>query len=370
VFIPRLDLRSIEFGDPQLLWLLVLPGLLLCVWLWRLLARRADARRLRERRTVPIQDRLAVLGDLPFWLCLILASALLVLALARPHGPAIALRQGGIDLVILQDASASMRVRDVTGDRWQRSMRFLRVLGDSLSWKSDRIALAVFARIAAPQIRLTKDPNTFFFFLDHLERQPPFRIEEESTWDTNLELGIHWGIRLVERDEELHGPSQNAHIFLMLSDGEAWSGEVADSLERAVERGIPVFAIGVGTLAGGRMPEYTPGPNEMADSEVPTHSRLDRDGMQQIAAAGGARYFELDRDTDRDIANAIVDYGKRIAPTVGVTEEVEELYWRFLSLAALVGAVGLVFLRERTELWLLFAAAAVIFVGSTAILGL
>ena len=35
-----------------------------------------------------------------------------------------------------QDGSASMRVKDVAGDRWQRSMRFLRTLGDSLSWKT------------------------------------------------------------------------------------------------------------------------------------------------------------------------------------------------------------------------------------------
>ena len=60
-------------------------------------------------------------------------------------------------------------------------MRFLRLLGDSLSWKNDRIALALFAHIAAPQIRLTKDPNTFFFFLDHLDKEPPFRIEDDTT---------------------------------------------------------------------------------------------------------------------------------------------------------------------------------------------
>ena len=61
------------------------------------------------------------------------------------------------------------------------------------------IALALFAHVAAPQIRLTKDPNTYFFFLDHLDQAPPFRIDDATTWDTNLELGVYWGIRLVER---------------------------------------------------------------------------------------------------------------------------------------------------------------------------
>ena len=112
-------------------------------------------------------------------------------------------RTSGIDLVVLQDGSASMRVRDVQGDRWRRSMAFLRTLGESLQWEDDRVALALFATIAAPQIRLTRDPNTFFFFLDHLEDEPPFRLEDDTTWDTNIERGIYWGLRLIDNDEEM-----------------------------------------------------------------------------------------------------------------------------------------------------------------------
>ena len=53
--------------------------------------------------------------------------------------------------------------------------------------------------------RLTNDPNTVFFFLDHLHDRPPFRLEDDTTWDTNLEQGIAWGLRLIEKDQELHG---------------------------------------------------------------------------------------------------------------------------------------------------------------------
>jgi hypothetical protein len=62
---------------------------------------------------VPVRERFAPLGDLPFWLCLILSSIFLILALARPHGPATAVRSGGVDVVVLQDGSASMYVKDV-----------------------------------------------------------------------------------------------------------------------------------------------------------------------------------------------------------------------------------------------------------------
>lgn len=364
-----IDFARVTFSEPAFLWLLVVPAILFVLWIWRLTRRRVDLRLLARQRTLPVAERYATLGDLPFWLCLIVASAILVVAIARPRGPATAVRQGGIDLVILQDGSASMRVKDVVGDRWQRSVRFLRTLGDALSWNSDRAALALFAHIAAPQIRLTRDPNTFFFFLDHLDNAPPFRINDATTWDTNLELGVHWGLRLIERDEELHGKNSNTKMFVMLSDGESWSGEVAKSLEDATARNIPLYVVGVGSLAGGALPAFRDEHGEIViDPEVPATSRLDRAGLQRIALAGGGQYFELDRDGDRYIANSIVDAGRTMAPSLGAVEESEDLYWRFLAAAALFPPLGLLFLRDRPEVWMLTVGAVAILAGVFAIL--
>jgi len=368
--IPRIQLGAITFGEPDYLWLLVVPVLLVAVWVWRLLVRRGETHRVQRARVAPMPTRFAFAGDLPFWLCLILASTFVILALARPRGPTIALRQAGMDLIILQDGSASMRVKDVPGDRWQRSTRFLRMLGDSMSWTDDRIAMTVFARIATPQVRLTRDPNTFFFFLDHLEKQPPFRVEDDSSWDTNLELAIHWGLRIIEKDKEVHGPSKNAQLFVLLTDGEAWSGEVESALREAVEANVPLHVIGMGTIGGGKMPEWVPkSEEELADPDTPLFSRLDRPGLQKIAAVGGGMYFELDRDSDRKVANAIIDAAKRRAPSIGVTEQAEELYWRFLMAAALFVLLGLLFLREQSELWIQLAGGALVLTLLTTIIG-
>ena len=280
-----------------------------------------DLRRLRARRSVPIRERFPLGGDLWLWFFLILSAASLAIALARPRGVTTIVGRSGIDIVILQDGSASMHVTDVAPMRWARSMAFLRLLGDSLSWADDRMALTVFAHIATPQIRLTRDPNTVFFFLDHLHARPPFRLEDDTTWDTNLEQGIAWGLRLLEKDRELHGPSPNGKLFVLLSDGESWSGEVARSIERAAREHVPLQVIGVGTLGGGDLPA-TVIDGEAAPS--PGRSRLERASLQRIAAAGGGQYFELDREPDRDIANAIIDAGRRQAPVTteqGATEE-------------------------------------------------
>jgi Ca-activated chloride channel family protein len=352
---------SVVFRQPEYLWLLIAPGALLLLWAWRLYQRRRDVRELVARRIVPARQRFGVAGDLPFWLFVVLATASLIVALAKPSAPTKTLRRAGIDVVILQDASASMYVKDVGGglNRWERSMQFLRLLGDSLSWREDRIAMAAFAHIAAPQVRLTRDPNTFFFFLDHLQHAPPFRIDDETTWDTNLELGIHWGLRLIEKDEELHGRSPNAKLFVMLSDGEAWSGEVARSIDLATARGAPVFVIGVGSMAGGKMPDVTPFNWGTEPEEVPppTVSRLDRVALQRIATAGRGRYFELNRASDRETANAIIDTGRRLAPALGAVEQHSDLYWYPLLAAGGFIAAGALLTWDLPALWILLAGA-------------
>ncbi len=348
-------MNGIAFGSPQYLWLLAAPAVLLLAWLFRFVRRLFDVRQLHTRRSLPVRERFAIGGDLWPWFFLTLSIALLMVAAARPRGVTTSISRAGVDVVVLQDGSASMHVEDTSATRWQRSMSFLRLLGDSLSWNDDRMALTVFAHIATPQIRLTSDPNTVFFFLDHLHARPPFRLRDDTTWDTNLEQGIAWGLRLLEKDRELHGPSPNGKLFVMLSDGEAWSGEVARSIERATREHVPLFVIGVGTLGGGALPDSVGADGTKEPS--PGRSRLDRASLQRIAAAGGGQYFELDRDADREIANAIIDAGRRQAPTTIEEGAVEELYWRFLAAAVASAAAAAMLLRERAELWMQLSAS-------------
>ena len=367
---------AITFADARMLWLLVAPAAVLCLWMWRVFLRHRDRRRVRARRVVPIREQLRGSGELAFALGGIIASALLVLALARPVAPTTMPRRAGLDVIVLQDASASMRVVDMnrpvaewrgaadTGpsgqqgfspavDRWQRSMTFLRELGDALSWTNDRFAMVTFAHIAAPQIRLTRDPNALFFFLDHLHARPPFRLEDDTTWDTNLEEAVAWGLRVVEKDQDIHGRSSNGTVFVMLSDGEAWSGEVAKAIARAIDRDIPIHVIGVGTLGGGPLPVVRTATGDILES--PGASRLERASLQRIAAAGRGDYFELDRDADRHIANSLIAAGRRLAPSGGVQEVSEDLYWWFLLGAGATATASLLSLRQRSELGILLA---------------
>jgi hypothetical protein len=353
---------TIRFGEPVYLWLLLAPGTLVGLWAWRLVRYMHDRTAFRRHRRLPGREPLTLAGGLLFWLCLIGATASTIVAMARPMASIPLARSAGADVVILQDGSASMRVKDIGADRWQRSMQFLRTLGESLRWKDDRIALALFAHVAEPQIRLTKDPNTYFFFLDHLHRESPFRLEDDPTWDTNIEQGIYWGVRLIEKDEEIQGGSPNAKVFVLVSDGQAWSGEIARALTLARNRSVPVFVVGVGTTGGGLIPEPLKSGTDPKASAIQgagrIHSAIDRESLTAIALAGGGQYLELGRESDRDIANRIISATRRRAGPVGIETEDRELYWQFLLAAAVLLVAGFAFMQERSELWLGAAGAA------------
>jgi hypothetical protein len=354
------DLGTVSFAEPLCLWLLIAPAALLAGLAWQVLRRRADARRLRRGRLLAVEERHPVLGDLAFWLALTAATACCILALARPVARVSTVRSASADIVILLDGSASMHVTDVAPNRWRRSVRFVREFAEALSWRGDRVALAIFAYHAAPQVRLTKDPNALFFFIDHLGEEPPFAIEDNPTWNTNIETGVAWGLQLVEVDEKLFGKTDNPKAFVVISDGQAWSGTVARALADARARDVTVYAVGVGTTAGGVIPDPLGRP--------PIHAGLDRDSLAGIARAGGGQYFEIGREPDAYVASRIISGIRRRVPATRTEATTDELYWRLLFAAAIVLCLGTFVVRRRVELsWMAAAALVALLVVVSAI---
>ena len=149
----------------------------------------------------------------------------------------------------------------------------------------------------------------------------------------------------------MQGKSNNAKAFILVSDGQAWSGEVAKSMALAQAAGIPMHVVGVGTTAGGIIPD----PKRDA-TQAAIRSVLDRSSLAAIATAGGGRYFELDRETDRDIANAVIDLTRRRAGGQGVQETAEDRYREFLMGAAAMVVLGVLFLRDQAALALQLGA--------------
>jgi Ca-activated chloride channel family protein len=357
VFERVIDVGSIRFGEPLYLWLLAAPAVLFVLWCWQVALRGRDARRYRAARLVPVRERFGAIGELGFWLLLIAALSLTILALARPQGSTAIVRSPGVDIVLLMDGSTSMRVRDVGADRWQRAMQWVRTLTKTLSWQGDRMALATFADIAVPQVRLTRDPNTILFFLDHLDDAPTFRLENETSWNTNVEDAIYWGVKLVETDQEMYGPSKNARTFVVISDGQVWSGNVQRAITAAAKHGVSVDVIGVGTSNGGMIPLPRDDKGVVLAGFDPIRSVLDRPSLREIARAGNGEYFELGTTADEQIAARIIQNAARRSDSDQVDEALDELYWYVLAAAAGCIGVGVLLVKQRLQLGLGFAVA-------------
>ena len=56
------DASTFRFGEPVYLWLLVAPGMLLVLWMWQVLRRRADAGAAVRARVLPVRERYAPIG--------------------------------------------------------------------------------------------------------------------------------------------------------------------------------------------------------------------------------------------------------------------------------------------------------------------
>ena len=355
-------MSAIRFVEPGFLWLLSLPAILLVALVYQLLRRRQTVRRLRGQRTVPVHEHFTFAGSLSFWFMVVVASALVVVALARPQVLMSVTQSAGVDVVVLQDGSTSMRVTDVNPDRWQRSVAWLRTFAEVLSWRQERVALALFAHRTAPQVRLTSDPNALFFFLDHLGEESPFRLQDDTSWDTNIEDGLYWGVKMIDKDEELYGRRLSAKAFIVLSDGQSWSGEVERALALAQSRNIRVYVVGVGTTSGGFIPQLPP--RRYQEPDPPIHSVLDRQSLRAIAQAGGGAYYELGAESDQVVALKILaDIQRASRGILQRQEDFAELYWYFLIVAAVLLGWGTLLLKEQTQLWWQLATAVVVVVA-------
>ena len=355
-------MSAIRFVEPEFLWLLLAPAVLFVALVFQLLRRRQTLRHLRGQRTVPIDERFTFAGGLSFWFMVVAASALVVVALARPQVLMSVTQSAGVDVVVLQDGSTSMRVTDVNPDRWQRSVAWLRTFAEVLSWRQERVALALFAHRTAPQVRLTSDPNALFFFLDHLGEESPFRLQDDTSWDTNIEDGLYWGVKMIDKDEELYGRRLSAKAFIVLSDGQSWSGEVERALALAQSRNIRVYVVGVGTTSGGFIPQLPP--RRYQEPDPPIHSVLDRQSLRAIAQAGGGAYYELGAESDQVVALKILaDIQRASRGILQRQEDLAELYWYFLIAAAVLLGWGTLLLKEQTQLWWQLATAAVVVVA-------
>ena len=213
---------------------------------------------------------------------LLCALALLALALARPQfGTRVeTVRRVGQDIVVAVDLSESMLAEDVAPTRLERARLSILRLMSNLD--GDRIGLVAFAGTAFVQSPLTVDYSAAALFLGAMD---PDLMPVQGT-----DLGAALRVSLDALDEG----AREARVIVLVTDGEHLEGDFEPELERAVDSGVQVHVVGIGTSEGGPIPQYdelgrrTGFLRDEEDAVVTT--RLDEQTLRSVAERTGARY--------------------------------------------------------------------------------
>jgi len=212
------------------------------------------------------------------WGMLVAAVACLAIALGGPmwgfqwHE----VKREGIDLMIAIDTSRSMLATDVKPSRLARAK--LAVQDVLAELHGDRVGLIAFAGTAFVQCPLTLDYGVFAQSLDAVD------VGIIPRGGTSLSAAIDAAL------DAFQGRQGSNQALLLITDGEDHEGKVKEAAQRASERGLKLFTVGIGTTEGELLPGESGGFFKDHAGQV-VKSRLDEDTLKQIASDTGGAYL-------------------------------------------------------------------------------
>jgi Ca-activated chloride channel family protein len=293
------------FALPHLLWLLAVPG---CLLVWELVR----ARRLGEFHHPKILRAEAGLrsvslsGETPsklsvsrrrYLLCA--GIALGIVAIARPQWGRLdePMFDQSRDIVIALDLSRSMLTPDVKPSRLERSKLLIQALLDRL--KGERVGLIVFSGTAFLQSPVSADYEILREFLPSLG--PDFLPEGGTNYRQLIDASI----------DAFGGGSAADRYLIILSDGEATDDNWKDRIPDLGKKGIRVIGLGVGTGAGGMIPDGAGGFMKDQNGAV-VLSRLESGTLRELAEATHGVYRDASEWVDLpSVLSSTVDEGRK-----------------------------------------------------------
>jgi Ca-activated chloride channel family protein len=324
------------FAHPQLLWSLAVLPALVVLGLWARRRRRRALAQLGSFHLLAAQAGRRRWPALMRGLFLTLGLALAGVAAAGPQWDWDFEQSAapGRDLFVVVDCSRSMLAE--TPSRLERARSALKDLARAVEEKGGHRLALIFcagqARVACP---LTHDCDYFRETLDQLD-DAPFEVDlQPGPRDAS---GTRLGKGLILAVAKAHDP--RCTDILLLSDGDdpARDGEWRLGADKAHERGIPVYTVGIGNPNEASPIRLDGAPLVHDGREVRT--RLQEDLLREVARPDRLNYWGRSHD---------LQLGARYLEAIAglpVREESDDpvpvrrqhhgrfLLWSFLSLAS------------------------------------
>jgi Ca-activated chloride channel family protein len=309
--------------------------------LWKRRAQRRFAEARLLRRLAP--DRSYFKPQLKF-LLLLGALALLVVGLVNPKmGTKLeTVKREGVDIVFAVDVSKSMLAEDIAPNRLEKAKRLVSEIINELA--SDRVGIIAYAAQAYPQLPITTDYGAAKMFLQSMN------TDMLSSQGTAIGQAIDLAATYFD-DEE-----QTNRVLFIVSDGEDHSeGGMQEAVEKAIEQGIRIYTIGVGSTKGAPIPIKRNGVLESlkkdAQGEV-VITRLNEEVLSEIASEGNGEYIDGSNTADAVafISETLQQMDKMEFEAKQFAEFKDQFQW-FLGGALLLLFLD-IFVLERKTSWL------------------
>ena len=274
----------IQFDEKTYFYLLLLlPAIVLLfilVEFWKKRTQRKFADTQLLKRLTPSKSNFKSSLKLIF---ILIGFSLLIIGLVNPKiGTKLEIvKREGVDIVFAVDVSKSMLAEDIAPNRLEKAKRLVSEIINQLA--SDRIGIIAYAGQAFPQLPITTDYGAAKMFLQSMNTD---MLSSQGT-------AINEAIELASTyyDDE----DQTNRVLFIVSDGEDHSeGSTLDAVDLAVEEGIKVFTIGVGSTKGSPIPIKRNGVVERlkkdAQGEV-VITKLNEEVLEDIADKGNGEYI-------------------------------------------------------------------------------
>ncbi|MDR2859263.1 MAG: VWA domain-containing protein [Mediterranea sp.] len=272
-----------RFEEPAYLWVLLLLPFLVAFYLYSNYRRRKAIRQYGDpvlmKQLMP--DVSKYRPDVKFWL-LFLAIGMFALLLARPQfGSKLeTVKRQGIEVIITLDISNSMLAQDIQPNRLERAKRLVSRLVDDL--EDDKVGLIVFAGDAFTQLPITSDFISAKMFLESIS---PTLITKQGT---AIGAAISLAVRSFTPQEGV------GRTIIIITDGENHEGGTLEAAKAAINKGIGVSVLGIGSPDGSPIPTED-GRDYRKDRESNVVvTRLNETMCQEIAKTGGGIYVRVD----------------------------------------------------------------------------
>lgn len=334
----------IRFAHDEYLYALILLPVLLALFLWALRLRRQGLQRFGNpeilRRLMPAMGKYK--RGIKFLLHLA-AVGLVILSIANPQiGTKLEeVKREGVDIMIALDVSNSMKAEDLRPNRLENSRQEIARMIDKL--QNDRIGLIVFGGESYLQLPLTTDYSAAKLILSTID------VDVVPVPGTAIGSSIKLAMKSFAEGETKH------KVIIIITDGENHEDDAIAAAKDAAGEGVVIHTIGMGSPEGAPIPIYENNVQtgfKRDGNGATVITKLDEQGLQQIAEAGKGQYVRAtNQQSELDAILKEIQSMEKKEFGAKIFTEYEDRFQYFLGAACLL-LLAEFFVSERKNRWL------------------